>query len=587
MNTSRILLGLMLIVGAGTAVATGTSAFFSDTESSVGNIFTAGAIDLLVDNDSYYNGNHCAVDASDVDADQNTTEFVWQGNSGFPEVGTSCDTSWPEGNLNNGETTLHKFFNFADVKPSDDGEDTISFHVQNDAWMCMDVSLTSNDDNTCNTPESEDDPTCSEPDADENDGELAGLMQMVWWEDDGDNVLETDETILAGVGSVQDLTASNQLTLALADADNNAWGEGAGTPVPANVTKYIAKAWCFGGLATTPVTAGEGVNPGVASGITCNGDNLDNAAQTDELTLDVEFRAVQARNNEDFLCDPIGNATLTLVKAVNNGGEGSATGSEWTLSASGPSNISGASGSGSVTAAAVIEGNYNLSESGGIPGYVGSTYSCVVNGGPAVIGNSISLAENDVAVCTITNTVNACSVNVQYADAVVNANQGVRKDGSLILADRRNPGTALGAPQTTGTPSDASVLPNSFFALGFNVGTTTTRSITLNYTNNVILNGPGADVKVFEVTGGVYPDEHVKVEVSQDGTNWFVAAADVVRDANVDINGTGLAWAKYVRLTDINVVGPFPNDADGYDVDAVEALNCGAGQPAPAGPQGN
>ena len=36
-----------------------TGAFFSDTETSQGNTFTAGAIDLLVDNESYYNGNRC------------------------------------------------------------------------------------------------------------------------------------------------------------------------------------------------------------------------------------------------------------------------------------------------------------------------------------------------------------------------------------------------------------------------------------------------------------------------------------------------------------------------------------------------
>ena len=33
-----------------------TGAFFSDTETSTGNTFAAGAIDLGVDNTSYYNG---------------------------------------------------------------------------------------------------------------------------------------------------------------------------------------------------------------------------------------------------------------------------------------------------------------------------------------------------------------------------------------------------------------------------------------------------------------------------------------------------------------------------------------------------
>ena len=52
----RILFSITLIA----AVALGTvglsSAFFSDAETSVGNVLAAGAIDLRVDNESYYNG---------------------------------------------------------------------------------------------------------------------------------------------------------------------------------------------------------------------------------------------------------------------------------------------------------------------------------------------------------------------------------------------------------------------------------------------------------------------------------------------------------------------------------------------------
>src|SRR3989344_5594540 len=108
MNISRIVLGLLLIVGAGGALVSGTGAFFSDTETSLGNVFTAGAIDLLVDNESY----------------ATNSEGVFS---------FSPSTSWPEGNLNNGVTTLHKFFDFNDIKPDDEGEDAISLHVTNDA----------------------------------------------------------------------------------------------------------------------------------------------------------------------------------------------------------------------------------------------------------------------------------------------------------------------------------------------------------------------------------------------------------------------------------------------------------------------
>ena len=85
MNISRILLGLLLIVGAGGALAGGTSAFFSDSETSTGNQFTAGAIDLKVDNDSYYNSNRCVEVTAGV--------WQWQGTSLFPAPGTTCTTS--------------------------------------------------------------------------------------------------------------------------------------------------------------------------------------------------------------------------------------------------------------------------------------------------------------------------------------------------------------------------------------------------------------------------------------------------------------------------------------------------------------
>ena len=123
-----------------------TGALFSDTETSTGNTFTAGAIDLLIDNESYYNGNVCANTGTEQDP-----VWVWQGNALFPVPGTPCTTSFELSDLDG-----LLFFNFLDLKPDDEGEDTISIHVQNDAWICMDLTLTSNDDNSSTEPELED-----------------------------------------------------------------------------------------------------------------------------------------------------------------------------------------------------------------------------------------------------------------------------------------------------------------------------------------------------------------------------------------------------------------------------------------------
>lgn len=272
----RIILSLTLITLVAGALTFGaTNAFFSDTETSTANVFAAGAIDLKVDNESYYNGV-------------------------FNE-----ETSWKLTDL-----TIEKFFDFLDLKPSDYGEDTISLHVDtNDAYLCADVTLTSNDDNSQTEPEAQVDGNGM------TSGELAGLVNFLWWADDGDNVLETGETVISS-GNFAQLGVGNSIPLALADNETNIW-TGTPGPVPGNETLYIGKAWCFGDILAAPITqdggdqgrspAGDNNNNQVAGepedgGITCDGSLLGNESQTDSLTADVVFEAVQARHNSNFLC---------------------------------------------------------------------------------------------------------------------------------------------------------------------------------------------------------------------------------------------------------------------------------------------
>lgn len=285
----RIIASLGLITGASLVIVGGfTGAFFSDTETSTGNVFAAGAIDLKVDNESYYNGNRC----TNVGTQENP-DWQWQGNNPYPVPDTPCDTSWDLSDLSLG----HLFFNFLDLKPGDYGEDTISLHVQNEAWACMDITLTSNDENDLTEPEATD----GDDTSGENGGELAQNIQMLWWADDGDNVFEGDENILAtDLLSALEIDVPREITLA--DSTTNAWGFGAGTPLPVG-TSYIAKAWCLGTLTLAPVVQGQG-DPQTNPGFSCDGTLLDNKTQTDSATLDIQFRAVQARHNAGFLCKP-------------------------------------------------------------------------------------------------------------------------------------------------------------------------------------------------------------------------------------------------------------------------------------------
>lgn len=440
----------MFSVGA--LVVGSTGAFFSDSETSVDNIFTAGAIDLKVDNSSYYNGL------------------------------VSSSTSWLSTDL-----TIEKFFNFSDLKPSDYGEDTISLHVDtNDAYLCADVTLTSNLDNTQTEPEIADDPDGL------ISGELANEVNFIWWADDGDNVLENDEEVISS-GPIGALTLNSTSTVTLADSVSNIW-TGIGGPVIGDQTYYIGKAWCFGGIGQVPLAQdnvgnvrnpsldNDGINgPGRPEdgGYSCSGANLNNSTQTDSLTANVSFTAVQSRHNSNYLCTP---ERPPVIQA-----------------------------------------------------------------------------------CTSPST-------QKWADSSVFFGQGKRKNGTDVLANRSNPSAVFGPAQTTGTPTDVGFPAGSFISLGFATSTATS-SIVLSFDDNVILNGTGADLRIYEVTGGSYPDEHVKVEASKDGISWTLLAPDAIRDEDIDLGV--LDWAKYIRVTDITNPASFEPEADAYDLDAVEALNCG------------
>ena len=280
----RILLSLLVVGAVGGTAFFATNAFFSDTETSTGNSFVAGAIDLLIDNTSYYTNNAGVLVASPT-------------------------TSWTLSDL-----TAQKFFNFTDLKPGDIGEDTISVHVNNnDAWLCAAARVNVNSDETCTEPESSDDPTCA-VEVNGQNGELAQAVNFAFWKDDGDNVFESNETVFLG-GPISGLNGAGQIALADTSA-NSVFGTG--VPVPGGETVFIGKAWCFGTLTPAPMTqdnvaTGDPITLGT-TGFVCNGALVNNAAQTDKVVGDLQFYAVQSRNNAQFTC--AGNYTPTWGQEV-------------------------------------------------------------------------------------------------------------------------------------------------------------------------------------------------------------------------------------------------------------------------------
>lgn len=358
MKKIALSLGVIVFV-AGALVAQSTGAFFSDNETSANNSFMAGAIDLQIGNESYYNG---AVSAS---------------------------TTWEIHDL-----TIEKFFDFPDLKPGDTGEDTIALKVDtNNAYLCANVTLTSNDDNGLTEPESLVDPSDGA-----GNGELASAVNFVWWADDGDNVLEDNEFAISQ-GPIGALGLNGSTTIALADSQHNIW-TGSGGPVPGGVTHYIGKAWCFGTLTLAPLTQdGMGTTSprtpaNSTGGISCDGSTLDNSTQSDSLTADVTFSAVQSRNNGNFLCTPPENpAELTVIKIVKNDNGGNNVITDFHLFVS-DNFVSTPVASGATTT--LPAGTYSVDESG-VSGYVG-TYS-----GDCNADGQVTLAAGDHKTCILTN----------------------------------------------------------------------------------------------------------------------------------------------------------------------------------------
>jgi predicted ribosomally synthesized peptide with SipW-like signal peptide len=217
-----------------------TAAYFSDTETSTGNVFAAGSIDLKIDNECRFMGGDCPWENSD-----------WE--------------------LTDLEEGVHKFFNFQDLKPGAYGEDTISLHIyENDAWGWLKIWNLSNLENGCTEPEEEVDSTCDNPG--QGQGELFENLNFLIWQDDGDNIYEAgEEKLHEGVLP-----------------ECQVWAiDGDGTccepdPLEASHDYYLGIKWCFGTF---------------DSNYNCQGTTIGNEGQTDSVTLDIGFFVVQSQNN--------------------------------------------------------------------------------------------------------------------------------------------------------------------------------------------------------------------------------------------------------------------------------------------------
>ncbi len=283
----KILLSLGTIVFVGSIAVAATGAFFNDTETSTGNTFAAGSLDLRVDSVAHINGLVCydgawaseeAVvwdaesEALVVDGDIDAANAAYNdaNPANVPQAGDECGGTWALTDLGPSNT----FFDFGDLKPGDEGENTVSIHVDNnDAYLCAAIHNVQDDDNTFTEPELDMDTSTSTP---FGFGELGAALNFFVWEDDGDNIFDQDENVLVENASGTNIAGVFDL-----------YTPGNGQVFQGGETQYLGVKWCYGTF------NGNG---------TCNGSSVDNASQTDSLSADISFYVEQARNNGEFVC---------------------------------------------------------------------------------------------------------------------------------------------------------------------------------------------------------------------------------------------------------------------------------------------
>lgn len=146
----------------------------------------------------------------------------------------------------------------------------------------------------------------------------------------------------------------------------------------------------------------------------------------------------------------------------------------------------------------------------------------------------------------------SCSKEAPYADAVSGFNPGPHARPDLTA-----PFDALGPPDYSSDPVSGVV------SLGID------GSITLAFVKIDVIDGPGADLKIW---GDATQDEFIEVAVSEDGEEYQAFENVVAETSQLDLSAVGLKRIRFIRITDDG--SEEEDTAPGAEIDAVEALHC-------------
>ncbi|HUC88594.1 MAG TPA: hypothetical protein VMR49_01000 [Candidatus Paceibacterota bacterium] len=314
----------------------------------------------------------------------------------------------------------------------------------------------------------------------------------------GPTALAIGTAVDIGAGAVTPI--SNPPTITVADA-----------PITLNVIKHVindnggaavANAW------TLAVTSSNGGTGGSASGTELGSTYALQAGKAYSVAESGGPSGYSASSSTDCtIGNAVSGATYTctitdndiapflhLRKTVDNTGGGTASNTAWTLTATGilgsPTNLTGTTPVDSN--AAFKADTYTLAENGGPSGYTASAYSCIKNGGGAVISNSIALANGDNATCTIANTyiITPTTETITVINVIVGGTKGIADfplfvNGSPVASGDTNSFNAPAAYTVTETSNPnylttfSGFCPNGIVTL--TLGTPKTCTITNTY----------------------------------------------------------------------------------------------------------
>ena len=261
-NLNRVVIAVATIAIVATAGFLSTRAFFSDTETSVGNVFAAGSLDLEIGIE-----------------------------------GAGDDTNFAPKSIPGNQS----LFIFNDMIPGDSDTGYFRMKSSQDAWVCLAGDLTANYENgRLDAEEAAGDTTAG---TGPNGGELSQYMQIAIWEANNNNtdgVVGTSENDTLRVMSLEDFANGEYVAL-----QDSATGD---NPLLSSVEEQYEFAYCFGEFTNVAdVTANGGT-------LDCDGSSAGNDAQTDSTEMTIHFYAEQMQNNDNFVCGGLNAITATNLK---------------------------------------------------------------------------------------------------------------------------------------------------------------------------------------------------------------------------------------------------------------------------------